>query len=48
MNLSDYQERNCRGCKFADTARIGTGKPCCTRPTMPEAVNFICQGREEA
>ncbi len=28
--LSEWQKRNCTGCRFADEKKIGTGDACCT------------------
>ena len=28
--LSEWQKRNCAGCKFADEKKVGTGEGCCT------------------
>jgi hypothetical protein len=30
--LTEFQERNCKGCRYADEKKVGTGKPCCTFP----------------
>lgn len=32
MELVKFQEANCKPCRFADRATVGTGKPCCTYP----------------
>ena len=44
--LAEFQERNCRGCLYADRKKMGTGKPCCTRP-LPTIVNGQCLNRRE-
>ena len=31
-SLSEWQKRNCAGCKFAELKKVGTGKACCTYP----------------
>ncbi len=31
-NLVEWQRAHCIGCKFTDTQKVGTGKPCCTFP----------------
>lgn len=31
-NLKELQEKNCRGCRFANQEKVGTGEPCCTYP----------------
>ena len=28
--LTEWQKRNCSGCKFADGKTVGTGEACCT------------------
>ena len=28
--LSEWQKRNCTGCRYADEKMAGTGEPCCT------------------
>ncbi len=28
--LSDWQKRNCAGCRYADEKMVGTGEACCT------------------
>ncbi len=28
--LSEWQERNCSDCRFADKKKVGTGEACCT------------------
>jgi len=30
--LKEFREANCRGCFYADEAKVATGKPCCTYP----------------
>ncbi len=30
IKLIDWQNRECKGCTFADDPKIGTGKFCCT------------------
>ena len=32
MDLKEFQEKNCRGCRFASKKNVGTGRPCCTFP----------------
>lgn len=34
--LSEWQKRNCAGCKFVDEKRVGTGEACCTYFMMLE------------
>jgi len=31
--VKEFQNKNCRGCFFAETIKVGTGEPCCTKPT---------------
>ena len=28
--LAEIQMENCAGCKYADSAKVGTGEACCT------------------
>ena len=30
--LAEFQERNCHDCFYADEAKVGTGRACCTYP----------------
>lgn len=30
VNMKDFQIRNCKGCRYADKEKIGTGEACCT------------------
>ena len=46
--LKEFQEANCRGCSYADAAKVGTGKPCCTYPGLPYIENDKCATRKEA
>jgi hypothetical protein len=34
--LAEFQEENCRGCRFADEPKVGTGQACCTHPEGPK------------
>lgn len=47
--LIKFQLENCRDCFWGDGSKVGTGKPCCTKPTPPEmrAVEMICLSRKE-
>lgn len=31
--IKKFQNKNCKGCFFADVKKVGTGEPCCTKPT---------------
>jgi hypothetical protein len=44
--LKDFQKQNCTGCFFADDDKVGTGEPCCTKPTQIEAKEGICQSKK--
>ena len=44
--LAAYQEKNCRGCRFADDA-VGTGEPCCTFPGQLQSEGDTCLCRRE-
>jgi hypothetical protein len=50
--LVKFQDLNCRGliygtyCFYADPDKVGTGQPCCTKLTLPEVINGICQERK--
>jgi hypothetical protein len=34
--LAEFQEENCRGCRFADEEKVGTGHACCTHMEGPK------------
>lgn len=44
----EFQEENCRGCFYADAPLVGSGKPCCTKPTQIEVIAGKCKSRREA
>ncbi|GAI63246.1 unnamed protein product [marine sediment metagenome] len=46
--LKEFREANCRGCFYADEAKVGTDKPCCTCPGIPYIENNKCGTRKEA
>ena len=29
-SLAEFQDRNCRGCFYADEEKVGSGQACCT------------------
>lgn len=31
--IKKFQNKNCKDCFFADAIKVGTGEPCCTKPT---------------
>ena len=33
LRIKLFQLKNCKGCFFADFEKVGTGEPCCTKPT---------------
>jgi len=43
--MKDFQDMNCKGCTFADSDTVGTGKPCCTYPGKIELIMGRCQQR---
>jgi hypothetical protein len=45
--LAIWQSNNCSRCKFADTKKVGTGEPCCTRTSGPVFQGAICVVRRE-
>lgn len=45
--LAIWQNNNCSRCKFAESKKVGTGEPCCTRPGGPEPKGAICLARRE-
>jgi hypothetical protein len=45
--MKEFQEKNCRGCKFADAKKVGTGEPCCTYWQQIEVIADKCQSRQE-
>jgi hypothetical protein len=30
--MNEWQIKNCKGCKYSDDKKVGTGEPCCTYP----------------
>jgi len=46
--LKELREANCRGCFYADEAKVGTGKACCTYPGIPQIEDTKCLTRKEA
>jgi len=45
--LKEFREANCRGCLYADEAKVSTDKPCCTCPGIPHIENDKCVTRKE-
>ncbi len=46
MNVDiEFQEANCRGCRFADDEKVGTGEPCCTYAFQLNVVEGKCLTR---
>lgn len=46
--LAIWQGNNCgRGCHWADSEKVGTGEPCCTKPTLPDIKGAVCLSRKE-
>lgn len=43
--LAIWQSNNCSRCRFADSEKVGTGEPCCTRLGGPEPKGAICLAR---
>ena len=46
MTLEEYQLKNCEGCYFAEEKKVGTGKPCCTKPTPIDSDGIICKSKQ--
>lgn len=44
--LIAFQEKNCKGCKFADE-NAGTGKRCCTFPGTPNITPARCWSKRK-
>jgi hypothetical protein len=42
-----FQRMNCKGCKFADESKVGTGEPCCTYAFQLNVDNDVCRTRRE-
>ena len=42
-----FQEKNCRGCYFADKKKVGTGEPCCSYGFRLEVKDDRCLARRE-
>ena len=45
--LRELREANCRGCFYADEAKVATDKPCCTYPGIPHIKNDKCFTRKK-
>lgn len=43
--LAKFQNENCKGCYHADDKKVGTGEPCCTKPTLPHTEDGVCIDR---
>jgi hypothetical protein len=41
----EFQEQNCKGCYFANDAKVGTGKPCCTYASQLNIERGVCLTR---
>jgi len=46
--MKNFQNMNCKGCRFADPETVGTGEPCCTHPGKLEVISGRCQQRRPA
>ncbi len=46
MELKEYQLKNCKGCSFAEKSKIGTGKPCCTKPSQADSDGITCKSKK--
>ena len=44
QKITEFQERNCRGCDYAVEALIGTGRGCCTG--TPKMENGVCLNKK--
>ena len=47
INLKELQEKNCKGCLYANQEKVGTGQACCTYPGMPRLEGNKCLTRKE-
>ena len=47
QGMADFQNANCKGCKFADKPKVGTGKPCCQYYSKLDHRNGTCYTRKE-
>lgn len=45
--LTDFQNANCKGCKFADKPKVGTGMACCQYAFKLDHSGGICHNRRE-
>lgn len=46
--LKAFQNANCKGCKFADKSKVGTGEPCCQYAFKLDIKDGICHTKREA
>ena len=40
--MIDFQNENCRDCRYADKPKVGTGEPCCTYAGKLESNSKLC------
>ncbi len=45
--LKGFQATNCKGCKFADKKKVGSGKPCCQYAFGLDVQGDKCNTRRE-
>ena len=45
--LKEFQNANCKGCKFADNEKVGTGEPACQYAFRLDIENGVCKTRRE-
>jgi len=45
--ILEFEEKNCRGCKFSIPEKIGTPEPVCTYPGKIEVIEGKCLKRRE-
>lgn len=44
--MREYQKVNCRGCRHANEALVGSGKPCCLKTGSLTTAPGICLSKE--
>lgn len=45
--LAEFQDRNCKGCFYANEKEVGTGRACCTWPQPLNLEGGKCLTRKE-
>ena len=47
LSMAMFQDKNCRGCRFADRRTVGSGRPCCTYCSHLDTDGVVCRTRRQ-